>query len=84
MLSMATGSEHIDHVKTQIPYAITGAVFAMIAYIIVGVLNSILGTGVLSTVIGTIVALIVGVAGIILFVKKVGKKTDIKSLQEAK
>ena len=71
MSSMASGSDHIDHVKTQIPYAVTGAVFAMISYIIVGSFNNILGT---------ILAILFGFVGIYIFVKAIGKKTDKETL----
>lgn len=35
--SLAAGSDHIDHVKTQIPYALTVAGISSILYVIVGV-----------------------------------------------
>jgi len=34
--SMAAGSDHIDHVRTQMPYALLGATVAAIAYVAVG------------------------------------------------
>ncbi|MCQ2554588.1 MAG: transporter [Clostridia bacterium] len=34
--SLAAGSDHVDHVKTQIPYAATAAVIALIGYMIIG------------------------------------------------
>lgn len=37
MSSMAGGCNHIDHVRTQIPYALLAAVASFIAYLIVGV-----------------------------------------------
>lgn len=37
MSSMAGGCNHIDHVRTQIPYALLAAISAFIAYLIVGV-----------------------------------------------
>lgn len=37
MSSMAGGCNHIDHVRTQIPYALLAAVASSIAYLIVGV-----------------------------------------------
>jgi Na+/H+ antiporter NhaC len=37
--SMASGSDHIDHVKTQIPYAVTAAVVAILGYLMTGILN---------------------------------------------
>ena len=37
MSSMAAGCNHIEHVKTQLPYAMLAAVSAFIAYLILGV-----------------------------------------------
>lgn len=34
--SLASGSDHIDHVKTQMPYAITAAAVSCVGFIIVG------------------------------------------------
>jgi Na+/H+ antiporter NhaC len=34
--SLAAGSDHMDHVKTQLPYALTSAGLACVAFIIVG------------------------------------------------
>ncbi|MEE9350354.1 MAG: Na+/H+ antiporter NhaC family protein [Flavobacteriaceae bacterium] len=34
--SMASASDHIDHVKTQLPYALIGGVIATILYLIIG------------------------------------------------
>lgn len=34
--SLGAGSDHIDHVKTQLPYAVTAAVASGIAYLILG------------------------------------------------
>ncbi|MCM5661366.1 Na+/H+ antiporter NhaC family protein [Galbibacter mesophilus] len=36
--SMASGSDHIDHVNTQLPYALIGGVLTIIAYLILGFL----------------------------------------------
>jgi len=36
--SLASGSEHIDHVRTQLPYAFLAAALATIAYVIAGLL----------------------------------------------
>jgi len=36
MSSMFSGSDHIDHVKTQIPYALTVAGVAVLAYLVAG------------------------------------------------
>ncbi|MFQ5751968.1 MAG: Na+/H+ antiporter NhaC family protein [bacterium] len=34
--SMASASDHIDHVRTQLPYALLAAAFALITYLIIG------------------------------------------------
>ena len=36
--SMASCSDHIDHVRTQIPYAMTAAAGAVVLYIVIGLL----------------------------------------------
>lgn len=38
--SLASGSEHIDHVRTQLPYAFLAAALATIAYVIAGLMVS--------------------------------------------
>ncbi|HBH12042.1 MAG: Na+/H+ antiporter [Clostridiales bacterium 38_11] len=73
MSSMASGADHMDHVKTQIPYALTGAAFAMVSYLIVGFLESFAGD---------MIALVFGFVGIYIFVKIVGKKTDEVTLEQ--
>lgn len=63
--STGSGADHIDHVRTQIPYAITGAVVA-------GVFGFIpAGLGVHPAV-----SILLGVAALIVFVKFVGKSTE--------
>jgi Na+/H+ antiporter NhaC len=37
--SMATANDHIDHVRTQLPYALTGGVITTILYLILGVVS---------------------------------------------
>lgn len=39
MSSMASGSDHIDHVKTQVPYALTAAGVSILGYLMTGVLH---------------------------------------------
>ncbi|MBN2051377.1 MAG: Na+/H+ antiporter NhaC family protein [Spirochaetales bacterium] len=63
--SMASGSDHIAHVRTQIPYAVLAAAFAAVF----GFLPA--GFGV-----PPVISLVVGAAGIILFVRLVGKKAE--------
>jgi len=35
--SLAAGSDHIDHVTTQLPYAMTAAIISVIGYLILGI-----------------------------------------------
>ena len=37
--SMATANDHIDHIRTQIPYALIGGVITTLLYLILGVLG---------------------------------------------
>lgn len=37
--SMGAGADHIDHVKTQIPYAITCAAVAAVLYVVLGIVS---------------------------------------------
>ncbi len=70
--SMASGSDHIDHVKTQIPYAITAALFAAIF----GFFPAGLKIQGFWIVIPTLLM-------IVLFVRFVGKKVDVVSEEES-
>lgn len=36
--SLASGTEHIDHVRTQLPYALLAALFATVGYLIAGIM----------------------------------------------
>ncbi|MEE9385450.1 MAG: Na+/H+ antiporter NhaC family protein [Nannocystaceae bacterium] len=37
--SMASGSDHIDHVMTQLPYAVAAGAVAIVAYLLVGIVG---------------------------------------------
>jgi Na+/H+ antiporter NhaC len=37
--SMASASDHIDHVKTQLPYALFAGFLAAIVYLVVGIMT---------------------------------------------
>ncbi|MCF6466467.1 Na+/H+ antiporter NhaC family protein [Clostridium sp. Cult2] len=70
MSSMASGSDHLDHVKTQMPYALTVALVAGISYIIAGFLSP-----------HPLIILLIGAAltiGIIRYVGKSVKQEDLK------
>ena len=34
--SMASASDHIDHVRTQLPYALVGGILSTLAYVLLG------------------------------------------------
>lgn len=69
--STGAGSDHIDHVRTQIPYALTGAVVA-------GVFGFIpAGLGV-----HPVISIIIGIVVLIVFVRLVGKPTGNAQLIE--
>ena len=36
--SLASGSDHVDHVKTQIPYALTAAALSAVGFLIIGII----------------------------------------------
>ena len=54
--SMASGCDHIQHVQTQIPYALTSGLSAFVAYIIAGLTNN--------TVVGLAVALVIAITAV--------------------
>ena len=66
MSSMASGSDHIDHVRTQLPYALISAAFA----IIFGYLPA--GFGLSGWI-----TFLMGVAGIFLVIRFLGKRSDL-------
>ncbi len=63
--SMASGSDHIDHVRTQIPYAVTAGIFALL----VGFIP--VGFGV-----PVWILLAIGFVGLFFTVKIIGKQLD--------
>lgn len=71
MSSMASGSDHLDHVKTQAPYALTVAVIAGLAYIISGF-----------TKINPIITILIGIVLMIGVIKFMGKSTSDEDLKK--
>lgn len=55
--SMGAGCDHIDHVKTQIPYAVTVACASCIAYIIAGIFPSYLVLAIAAAILVVLVGL---------------------------
>lgn len=60
LASMGAGSDHIDHVKTQLPYAMTVALAAFVGYLVLGFIDS-------------PVSLVVSLVALFLFVVTFGK-----------
>jgi len=54
--SMASGCDHIQHVRTQIPYALTSGLSAFVAYIVAGFTNN--------TIFGVAVALVLAIIAV--------------------
>ena len=76
MASTGAACNHIDHVKTQLPYALMVAGISAVAYVVAGFAAS-LGS-VLCALIAWVVALVL-FAGIVFFIKFIEKKkTAIK------
>jgi len=65
MSSMASGSDHIDHVRTQLPYALT-----------VGITSGIIGYLPMGYGISPAITIPIGGVLLIAFLRLVGKKTD--------
>lgn len=63
--SLASGSNHIDHVRTQIPYALT-----------VGVVSVLLGTLLSSIGLHPFLALLLGVGALVGIVELIGKRAE--------
>lgn len=71
MSSMSAGADHLDHVKTQLPYSLTAAIVAGIAYIVSGF-----------TSINSIITIIIGMAIMIGIVRFAGKSTAVDKLRK--
>jgi Na+/H+ antiporter NhaC len=67
--SMASGCDHVDHVRTQLPYALLVAVIAIVVML---VLNLALG----SRAWGAVALLVVGCAAVLAFLLVVGKTPE--------
>lgn len=73
MASTLSGGDHLDHVKTQMPYAITSAIVGSICYLIVGF-----------TGIGALAGLLIGFVIIYGVVRFIGKPVPRKYIGEIK
>ena len=71
MSSMSSGCDHMDHVQTQMPYAITGALFALI----IGFLPAGLG-------VSWFISLIIGIVGMYFVLHYIGKSIEPSALDK--
>lgn len=69
MSSMASGSDHLDHVKTQMPYALTVAAISGLSYLLVGIFP-----------IHPIIMLLIGLVIILGIVRYIGKSVKDEDL----
>ncbi|WP_246579078.1 Na+/H+ antiporter NhaC family protein [Alkaliphilus flagellatus] len=65
MSSLSSGSDHIEHVKTQMPYALTVAFVTLISYVLVGILR-----------LNPIFTIVVGICLLICIVQILGKNPE--------
>ena len=73
MASAGAQCEHVNHVSTQLPYAITCAAVAFVTYLVAGIT---LGLGIVAS---GIISWIVGLAllfGVLIFIKNKQKKVE--------
>lgn len=84
MASSGAQCNHIDHVKTQLPYATLVAVISLVAYIIAGVVvNTGIGYGLSALVtLGTGVFLLAATIAVILIVRKRRTATEVAEKTE--
>ncbi|MGF6376729.1 Na+/H+ antiporter NhaC [Clostridiales Family XIII bacterium PM5-7] len=71
MSSMGSASDLMDHVKTQLPYAVTAAIVATV----IGFIPAAMG-------VSPFIIIPVGIVAIILIVRLVGKSTKLEDLQK--
>ncbi len=78
LASTGGNCNHVDHVKTQFPYALLIAVISVIGYVIAGLLSS---AGSLISIIAmwAVALLLFGIA--ILVIRATGKKADLKAAE---
>ena len=69
MSSMASGSDHLDHVKTQMPYSITVAAISGLSYLLVGIFP-----------IHPLIMLLIGLVIILGIVRYIGKSVKDEDL----
>lgn len=72
MSSMASGADHLDHVKTQTPYAMVVAAISIICYIIVGLTHW-----------NPIIMIIIGGVLVYLVIHFLGKSVEVEDLKRA-
>ena len=74
MASAGANSDHVNHVSTQLPYAITAAAVSFIGYIIAGVIGYNVGD---STALIALPITLVLMVVVIMLIKKISRKTEM-------
>lgn len=73
MSSAGAQSNHINHVNTQLPYAVTVAAISFVNYIFVGILQSVISSYALCAAISLAVGIVITVATLLIIKKVSGK-----------
>lgn len=68
MASAGAQCDHVNHVSTQLPYALTAAVVSFVAYLIAGGVQQLLGIGIIALPIGIVLML-----GAVFMIKKISE-----------
>lgn len=71
MASMGAGSDHMDHVKTQMPYGMLVAGVSIICYLIAGL-----------TLLNPVIILLIGLVLLYAILKIIGKPLDLEELKK--
>lgn len=71
MASAGAECEHVNHVSSQLPYALTCAAISFVCFILAGIIHT--------PVLSAVIPLAVGIAGIIVLMTFIKKKKSVKS-----
>ena len=76
MASAGAQCDHVNHVSTQLPYAILVAVISFVSYIIAGILQRFLGGYMLTAIISLVIAITMTIA--VLMIMKYGLRLEVE------
>lgn len=74
MSSAGAQSNHINHVNTQLPYAVTVAVISFVNYVFVGILQSVITSYAICAAVSLAVGIVITIATLLVIKKVSGKK----------